>query len=104
VAENSTCWAIPYNCPVARLKKEPGVSDRDINNLLARGPYTYKTRSWGDTPPCTADSRQDMVVVLATVGRGRLPVIEVIDIRLAHQLPGNPAKGHVLLLLFEKLS
>ena len=39
------------NCPASRLKKEPGVSDRDITNLLDRESYKSeaKTQEWHPT-------------------------------------------------------
>ena len=63
-------------CPALKLKKEPRVSNRDINGVMDGGPYTAEARSWSDTPPCAADSRQDMVAVFtAGGGWGGLPVI-----------------------------
>ena len=32
-------------CPASRLKKEPGVSNRDINDLMDRGAYTSLAKS-----------------------------------------------------------
>ena len=34
----------PGSCPVLRLKKDPGGSDRDINSLLDRGFYMYEPK------------------------------------------------------------
>ena len=44
-------------------------------------------------PPCTADSGQDSAAIFAIQGRRRLPLIEGIDVQLAHQLPGKPEAG-----------
>ena len=55
-------------------------------DLLDRG-IVHKG-SWSDTPPCVADAGQDVGTVFATQGRRRLPFIEGIDIRWAHQFPG----------------
>ena len=54
-----------------------------------------KQKCWGNTPPCTADHRQDTAAVFATLGRRRLPFIRRVDIRLAHKLPGKPVTGAV---------
>ena len=87
-----------YCTPASRLKKESGVNHRDIGSLMEGGSYLSEARSWSDIPPCTANGRQD---VAASRGRGRLPVTEGIDIRLAHGLPGKPGETY---LPFEKLS
>ena len=61
-------------CPALRPKKESGDSDRSINELLDRG--ILHKGSWSNTPPCVADSRQDMAVDFiagekeATISRG----------------------------------
>lgn len=70
--------------PSLRLKKEPRISDRDINGLTDRGSYTSEVRSWRGIPPHAADCRQDTAAIFTVdggVGGGR--VIEGIDIRLA---------------------
>ena len=66
-----------YACPASKLKKEPGVSNRDINGLTDGGAYTSEARSWSNTPPCEANGGQDMVAVFAPTPRGKeeLPVI-----------------------------
>ena len=44
-----------YTCPALGLKKEPRVSNKDINGLMNVGAYTSETRSWRDkTLPCAA--------------------------------------------------
>ena len=50
-----------------------------------------EARFWSAAPLCVAD-----VAAIFAVGGGwgRLPVIEGVEIRLAHQLPGKPAEGH----------
>ena len=75
--------------PASRLKREPRVSDRDMNGLLDRGSYKTEAKGPGATPHC--DSRQDMAANFATCGRRRLPFIGGIDVRLPQQLPGKPA-------------
>ena len=60
-------------CSTSRLKKEPGVSNRDINGLKDGGVYTSGARSWSDTPPCVEHSREDMAVS-APKGKERSPV------------------------------
>ena len=75
------CWAVPcrpikpYVCSASRLKKEPGVSNRDTNGLMEGGVYTSETRSWTDTPLCAVDNRQVTVKVFAPREKERLPVI-----------------------------
>ena len=58
-------------------KKDPMVSDRDIDGLIVGGAYMSIARSWNCTPPCAADRRQDMAVVFIPT-QGRLPVMEGI--------------------------
>ena len=55
-------------CPAARLKKEPGVSNRDISGLLDGRSYMSEARFWSDTPLCASEVRQDMLAVFATGG------------------------------------
>ena len=57
-------------CPASRLKKEPRVSDRDINGLMDGGAYMLEARSWSNTPPCAADHGQDLVAVFVSGGGG----------------------------------
>ena len=64
-------------CPASRPKKEPEVSNRDINGLMDGGAYTSEARSWSDTPLCAADGGQDMVAVFAP------------EVREGYQLEGN---------------
>ena len=66
------------------------------------GSYRSEARSWSDTPPGAEDSRQDMAAVFTPGGKGRLPVIGAIDIRLAHRLPREPAEGHSPHCFFDK--
>ena len=57
------------NCPASRPRKEPRVSDRNINDLIERGSYTSEAKgSWSDTPLWMADGRQDVAAVFATEG------------------------------------
>ena len=64
----------PCTCPASKLKKEPRVSNRDLHGLMDGGSYMSEARSWGNTPPGTADGGQDKVAVFAPGGKGRLPV------------------------------
>ena len=50
-----------------------------------------KQKCWGNTPPCTADHRQDTAAVFTALGRRRLPFTR--RIRLAHKLPGKLVTG-----------
>ena len=65
-----------------------------------------EARYRSNTPPCVAGGRQDMAAVFVPSGRGRLPVIGRIDVRLALQLPGKAAEGHTTTFHypFDKLS
>ena len=70
-------------CPASRLKKESGISNRDINGFMDGRAYMPEARSWGDTPPCAAHGRQDIVAVFAG-GWGGITSYRGIDIRWAH--------------------
>lgn len=59
-------WA----APATRPKKEPGYSDRDISGLIEGGSYTSEARSWGNTPPCAANSKQDTASLPSPGGEG----------------------------------
>ena len=50
-------------------------------------------KSWSNPPLCEVDSRQDMAAVFTPGGRGRLPVIGGIDVRLTYWLPRKPAES-----------
>ena len=60
----SQTWK-PCTCLALREEKDPGVSNRDINDLMDRGIYTAKARSWSNILLCAALGGQDMVVVFA---------------------------------------
>ena len=96
----------PCTRPASKPKKEPGDGDRDNGGLLNRGFYMSEAKgSWSDTPPCTADGRQDLAAVFTPRGRGRLPVVEGIDIGWPISwLPGKPAEGYTPQHPFDQLS
>ena len=52
-------------CLASRLKKEAGVSYRDISDLMGWGAYMSEARSWSNTPLCAAEGKQDMAAVLS---------------------------------------
>lgn len=87
-------------CTASRLKKDLGVSARDISDLMDISDLIYpsEARSWSDTPWSAADSNQDTAAGF-TQGEGKLPVIGETDFRWnwLHQLPGNPAEGQALI-------
>ena len=87
-------------CPASRLKKEPRVSDRNMNDLMYGEAYVFEARSWSDTPPCEADGGQERAAVFTLRGTGRLPVTGGTDIWLA--LPGEPAEGNAPPRTFDK--
>ena len=82
----------PYACSALRLKKGPGVSDRDISGFMDGG--SYMSQGPGATPPCVAVGGQDMVAIFVLRERGRLPVIGKVSNRLTPWLPGKPAEEH----------
>ena len=47
----------PWIFPASSLKKEPGVSNRDLSGLMEGGSYMSEARCWRDTPPCVTNSR-----------------------------------------------
>ena len=57
----------PCACPASTLKKQTGVSDRDISGSMDEGPYMPEARSWSDS---AADNEQDMAAVFAGCGGG----------------------------------
>ena len=65
----------PVLAQLQDLKKEPGVSDRDISGLVDGGSYMSEARSWSDIPPCAADGGQGMAAVFSPGEKGRLPVM-----------------------------
>ena len=52
-------------CPASRLKKQPGVSNRDTSGLMDGGVYRSEASFWRDTPLCAVDSGQDVVAGFA---------------------------------------
>ena len=62
----------PWIFPASSLKKEPGVSNRDLSGLMEGGSYMSEARCWRDTPPCVANSRTGRQ---SLGGWRRLPVI-----------------------------
>ena len=78
----------------SRLKKEPGVGDRDINGLMDRRLLHVwsKVLEWHPTVYIGWWGRtwwQSWLLRLRWNGRGRT------DVRVAHQLPGKLAEKHV---------
>lgn len=47
----------PCTCLSLITKEEPGVSNRDIRDLVDGGSYVSESRSWTDNPPCVAGGR-----------------------------------------------
>ena len=92
----------PYTCPASRLKKEAGVGERDFSGLMHGEAHTSEAKSWSSTPLCAVDGRwwagQGKNLHHSVGGWGRLLVIEGIDIRLAHHLPGKSAEEHTHLV------
>ena len=61
-------WAATQR--LERMKKEPKISDRDINDLMDGGSYMSEVWSLSDIPPCAADHRKDVAVVFPSRGWG----------------------------------
>ena len=75
----------PCACPASRLKKEPRVSNRDINGLMDEGTYTSEAKSW-------SNEGQDKMIVFAPGKegkKGRLPVIEELTSGVLISYQGN---------------
>ena len=56
--------------PALRPKREPGVSDRNMDGLPERGADKSEARFCSDSPLCVADIWQVLAVVFAPGGRG----------------------------------
>ena len=69
-----------------------------------KGSSVSKAKSWSNAPLCAAGGELDMEVVFTNRRRGRVTVIEGIDIKLAHWLPGKPAEVGTLQHPSDKLS
>ena len=86
----------PCACPASRPKKEPGVSNRDINDFMDRGslPFWSKVLEQHSTSSC---SRQEVGQTAAASAPWEDGVegyrYRGIDIWLAHQLPGKLTRG-----------
>ena len=85
------CCIAPHR-PTSLVVAQPRDQTKSLETVTeawrvhwTRGSYT---KSWGDTPMCTADSRQDVIEAFTTQGRRMLPSIRGIEIRWAHQSPG----------------
>ena len=52
-------------CPASRLKKQPGVSNRDTGGLMDGGVYRSEASFWRDTPLCAVDRGQDVLAGFA---------------------------------------
>ena len=62
---------------------------------MGRGSDTSKARSWSHTPSCAVDGGHSMAAVHTPGGEGGSWLEREFGGRAgAHQLPGEPAKGH----------
>ena len=68
------------------------------------GSSASKAKSWSNAPLCVAGGELDMEVVFTNRRRGRVTVIEGIDSKLAHRLPGKRAEVGTLHHPSDKLS
>ena len=83
----------PYSYPASRPKKEPGDSDRDVNGLLGKGPYTSSAKGPGVTCPLWKASKTWQP--LCSWGRSQLPFIGgVMSDRLPRWGSGKESACH----------
>lgn len=77
----SKCRAVSYR-PTSPQdgRKERVVSNRNIHSLMGGEAHTSEVRSWTNTPPCAADSRQDRARWQSSHGQVLLPVIGELTI------------------------
>lgn len=80
-----------YTCPPSRLKREPGVSNRDIKGLMDEESDVSEIRSQSDPPSC-AENREKVIAVFAL---GETEVTGGTDVRQAHQVPRESGRGVV---------
>ena len=109
---SASCWAAPpwacqaCACPASRLKKEPGVGDRDVSGFMNGGAYRSEARSWSDIPP-RSDSRQQRAEQggrLRDGERGGYQLRGELTSGCLCWLPGKLAEGHAPHRPFDKLS
>ena len=89
----------PCTCPASRLKKEPGVSNRDISGLTDRGILHVWSKVL-ERHPTICGRWQDRATV--SQGQGEVTSYRGDYISLAHWLPGKSAEGHTPRLPFDK--
>ena len=77
----SMCWAVPCR-PTSPQdgRKEQVVSNINIHSLMGGEAPTSEVRSWTNTPPCAADSRQDRMRRQSPHGQVVLPIIGELTI------------------------
>ena len=108
------CWAAPHRptSPVlawSRLKKEPRISNRDINGLIGREwglgvagkAYISEARTWNNTPPCAVDTWWGMVAIFTPGSKGHLPGIGELRLGGLVSYQGN-RRGHAPHSPFDK--
>ena len=95
----STC--VSLDSSFLSVRQEPTLGPWKGSSFQQQGELTCLKQGTGGTPhPCAPDGGQDMAALFAPEGRGRLPVIEGIDIRS----PEKPAEDHTPHCPFDKLS
>ena len=77
----SKCWPVPCR-PTSPQdgRKEQVVSDINIHSLMGGEAPISEVKSWTNTPPCAADSRQDRTRLQSSHGQVVLPVIGELTI------------------------
>ena len=92
------CWLYPqankvYSCPASRLKKIPGVSNRDISGLMDRGAYMSEAGSRSEILTCVARGRAGHSSALFSPGSGETTSYKEFDIMWALQFQGSQHRG-----------
>ena len=72
-----------YSCPASRLKKIPGVSNRDISGLMDRGASMSEASSRSEILTCVARGRAGHSSALFSPGSGETTSYKEFDIMWA---------------------
>ena len=86
----------PCSCPATGWKTEPGVSTRDVSDLLDRKSNKSEAKVWSDTPPPVAGGRQDVTAILETQRRRRPSVTGYMTSQGLPVARGTGARATVL--------
>ena len=89
----------PWTCSASGLKKEPGVSHRDISGLMGGGSLPVGSKVLKGQPTACGGLRVchdgwGTAAIFAPSERGRIQVIRGTNLRLTRWLPGKLVEGH----------